>query len=276
MESPIRQSQRLVGTSVFGCTVLTLQAEVANYKNCMDDAGKPLPTKPFLESKLDDMNSVINHRFTDEELQEKLRRSGALSNRAAPLERANIFNRRKIAEEREDEAAVAKCDTELAALSGPKLKYGTFLVDPKTAAPAPAALTQQERLHELNLINRKKNREEVRKAQLAERKAQRLAREAVRRGEADENPFERVTTYAKTHHDINDTLAPHRAKQNGGSRDISRSVTPSVSTPKMEQPLTNVPSPQKKFTASGMPILGNRNLDDEIIASMDLGIDIEI
>lgn len=241
----------------------------------MDDAGKPLPTKPFLESKLDDMNSVINHRFTDEELQEKLRRSGALSNRAAPLEHASLISRRKIAEEREDEAAVAKCDAELAALSGPKLKYGTFLVDPKAAALVPAALTQQERLHELNLINRKKNREEVRKAQLAERKAQRLAREAVQRGEADENPFERVKTYAKTHHDVNDTLAPHRARQQG-SRDTSRSVTPSVSTPKKEELQRNFPSPQKKFTASGMPMLGTRNMDDEIIASMDLGIDIEI
>jgi len=248
---------------------------VANYKNLMDDAGKPLPTKPFLASKLDDMNSVINHRFTDEELQEKLRRSGALSNRAAPLEHSSLISRRKIAEEREDEAAIAKCDAELAALSGPKLKYGTFLVDPKAAAPVPAALTQQERLHELNLINRKKNREEVRKAQLAERKAQRLAREAVQRGEADENPFERVKTYAKTHHDVNDTLAPHRARQQG-SRDTSRSVTPSVSTPKKEELQRNFPSPQKKFTASGMPMLGNRNMDDEIIASMDLGIDIEI
>ncbi len=248
---------------------------MANYKNLMDDAGKPLPTKPFLASKLDDMNSVINHRFTDEELQEKLRRSGALSNRAAPLEHSSLISRRKIAEEREDEAAVAKCDAELAALSGPKLKYGTFLVDPKAAAPVPAALTQQERLHELNLINRKKNREEVRKAQLAERKAQRLAREAVQRGEADENPFERVKTYAKTHHDVNDTLAPHRARQQG-SRDTSRSVTPAVSTPKKEELQRNFPSPQKKFTASGMPMLGNRNMDDEIIASIDLGIDIEI
>lgn len=243
----------------------------------MEDAGKPLPTKPFLESKLVDMNSVINHRFTDEELQEKLRRSGALSNRAAPLERLNIINRRKSAEERGDEAAVAKCDTELAALSGPKLKYGTFLVDPKAAAPsAPAALTQQERLHELNLLNRKKNREDVRKAQLAERKAQRLAREAVQRGEADENPFERVKTYAKTHYDVNDTLNPHRAKEHGGSRDVSRSVTPAMSTPKKEPAQLSFPSPQKKFTASGMPILGTRNMDDEIIASMDLGIDIEI
>lgn len=237
----------------------------------MTDAGKTLPTKPFLQSKLDDINSVINHSFTDEELQEKLRRSGALQSRAAPLERMSIMNRRKAALEREDEAEIAKCDAELAALNGPKLRYGTFLVDPKAAAPVTAPPSQQERLHELNVINRKKNREEVRKAQLAERKAQRLAREAVQRGEALEDTFARVKTYAKTHHDVNDTLAPHRR------RETSRSVTPAaVTTPKKEEPQPEFPSPPKQYTASGMPILGNRNMDDEIIASMDLGIDVEI
>ena len=243
----------------------------------MTDAGKALPTKPFLQSKLDDMKAVINHSFTDEELQEKLRRSGALQSRAAPLERMNIMNRRKAAVERGDEAAMAKCDMELAALNGPKLKYGTFLVDPKASAPAAAVPSQQERLHELNMMNRKKNREEVRKAQLAERKAQRLAREAVQRGEALEDTFARVKTYARTHHDVNDTLAPHRRNLNGGSRETSRSVTPAaVTTPKKEEPQPEFPSPAKQLTASGMPILGNRNMDDEIIASMDLGIDVEI
>ena len=243
----------------------------------MTDAGKALPTKSFLQSKLDDMKAMMNHSFTDEELQEKLKRSGALQNREAPLERMTVMNRRKVALERGDEAAVAKCDAELIALNGPKLRYGTFLVDPKAATPTIAAPSQQERLHELNLINRKKNREDVRKAQLAERKAQRLAREAVQRGEALEDTFARVKTYAKTHHDVNDTLAPHRRNQYGGSRDASRSVTPAaVSTPKKEEPQPKPLSPPKRFTASGMPILGNRNMDDEIIASMDLGIDIEI
>jgi len=243
----------------------------------MTDAGKALPTKPFLQAKVHEVNAVITHSFTDEELQEKLRRSGALQSRAAPLERMSIINRRKKALEREDEAAVAQCDAELAALNGPRIKYGTFLVDPKAAAPVSAAPSQQERLHELNVMNRKKNREDVRKAQLAERKAQRLAREAVQRGEALEDTFARVKTYAKTHHDVNDTLAPHRRKLNGGSREPSRSVTPApVSTPLKEETQPGVPSPPQQLTRSGMPIVGNRNMDDEILASMDLGIDIEI
>ena len=237
----------------------------------MTDAGKALPNKAFLQSKLGDVNGVINHQFTDEELSEKLRRSGALQSRAAPLARVDITNRRKKAVEREDEAEIAQCDAELAALNGPKLRYGTFLVDPKAAVAAPSAPSQQERLHELNLMNRKKNREDVRKAQLAERKAQRLAREAVQRGEALEDTFARVKTYAKTHHDVNDTLAPHRR------RELSRSVTPvPAAPPKKEVAQPEAFSPPKPAKASGMPVLGNRNMDDEIIASMDMSIDIEI
>ena len=251
---------------------------MANYENLMTDQGKPLPTKPFLVGKIDDINAVVNHSFTEEELQEKLRRSGALRTRFAPLDRTGIINRRRAAEERGDEAAVAKCDAELSTLNGPKLKYGTFLVNPKAQPTAPAELTQQERLAELNRINRKKNSEDVRKAQLAERKAARIAREAVERGEALQNPFARVKTYAKTHHDVNETLAPHRARQNANSRDISRAGTPAAaSTPKLEpEKKQDFPSPRQKFTASGMPMIGNRNMDDEIIAAMDLGIDIEI
>ena len=243
----------------------------------MSDSGKTLPTKSFLRSKIDAFEGVVKHQFTDEEITEKLKRQGVMQRKDAYFERNIINTRRRAAEVKGDEAAIAKCDAELAALDGPKLKYGTCLVDPKAKPVVPAGPTQQERLAELNRANRKANRENVRKAQLAERKADRINREAVQRGEAVPNSFARVKTYAKTHHDANETLNPLLARQNGGSRDISRSATPAaVTTPKVEATKPVLPSPAQKLTASGMPVLGNRNMDDEIIAAMDLGIDIEI
>ena len=243
----------------------------------MNDAGKTMPTKSFLTSKLADFDAVVKHQFTNEELTEKLKRQGVMQSKDAWFERNSIITRRRAAEVKGDEAAIAKCDTELAALDGPKLKYGTCLVDPKAKPVVSAGPTQQERLAELNKANRKANRENVRKAQLAERKADRINREAVQRGEAMPNSFARVKTYAKTHHDANEILNPHLTRQNGGSRDISRSATPAaVTTPKAEATKPAFSSPAQKFTASGMPIVGNRNMDDEIIAAMDLGIDIEI
>ena len=254
-----------------------MQAEVANHKTGMSDSGKTLPTKSFLISKLADFDAVVKHQFTEEELTEKLKRQGVMQRKDAYFERNSINTRRRAAEVKGDEAAIAKCDSELAVLDGPKLKYGTSLIDPKAKPRAPAGPTQQERLAELNKANRKANRENVRKAQLAERKAERMNREAVQRGEAMPNSFARVKTYAKTHHDANETLNPLLARQNGNSRDVSRSATPgTVITPKVEETKPVFPSPAQKYTASGMPILGNRNMDDEIIASMDLGIDIEI
>ena len=236
-----------------------------------------MPTKSFLVSKLAEFGAVVNHQFTDAELTEKLKRQGVMQRRDAYFERNSIHTRRRTAELKGDEAAIAKCDAELAALDGPKLKYGTSLVEPKAKAVVPAGPTQQERLAELNKANRKANRENVRKAQLAERKADRINREAVQRGEAMPNSFARVKTYAKTHHDANETLSSLLARQNGGSRDVSRSTTPAAATtPKVEPTKPVLPSQVEKSTASGMPVLGNRNMDDEIIAAMDLGIDIEI
>lgn len=242
----------------------------------MEDSGKQLPTKRFLQQKILDIESVMKHTFTEAELQEKLRRSGALQTNKA-YERDAINNRRRTAMENEDEAAIAKCDAELTALNGPKLMYGTTLAIAPAQPAAPAAPSQQDRLAELNIRNRKANREDVRKAQLAERKAERLAREAVQRGEALQNPFARVKTYAKTHHDVNASLTPLRAGQQVGSRDVSRSGTPAAATtPKLEETKAAYPSPPQLFTASGMPVLGSCNMDDEIIASLDMGIDIEL
>ena len=251
--------------------------EVANHKNNLANEGKVVPTRPYLDSKIDDINSLIHHQFTDEELQRKLERSGALQNRTAILDKNAIANRRRAAEERGDETAVAKCDAELADLTGPRLKYGTSLAEPK-ATPTATQPSQQERLAELNRQNRKKNTEDIRKAQLAEKRAARLARQAFERGEAVQDSFARVKTVAKTHYDVNETLAPHRLKEQGASRNASRSATPSaLGTPKLEpKKLARSPESKPLLKASGLPILGSRNMDDEIIGGMDMGIDIEI
>lgn len=254
-----------------------MQVDVANHKAALANSGKSVPTHSYLDAKLNEIHTLINHSFTEDQLQRKLQRSGALQKRMAPLEKTAILSRRQAAIDRGDEAGIAKADAELAALDGPKLRYNTHLVDPTPATvAATAAPSQQERLAELNKMNRKKNAEDVRRAQHAEQKAARLARQAVERGEAVQDPFARVKTHAKTHHDINETLAPHRTRQQLGSRDISRSGTPS--TPKLEaKKEVNILTPEHKpVIASGLPVLSSRNMDDEILAAMDIGIDVEI
>ena len=265
------------------CPTNISKVEFQRYTKTMAEENLPLPTKPFLFSKVTDINKLINHSWTEEEINEKLKRQGILQSRFAHIEREDIARRRKVALDRGDESAIAKLDAELAALDGPKLAFGTKLHKSTVEAPK-QEMSQQERLAELNRINRKKNIEEVRKAQRAERKAQLLAAKAVERGEAVQDPFARVQTRAKTHHDVHkDTLAslkPGRALDDlfeGGSN-TSRAGTPmsnGANTPKRAV----TPKPPRAMVplkVGGLPTIGSRNMDDDIIGAMDLGIEIDI
>lgn len=244
-----------------------------------------LPTKRFLISKIEDINKLLNHQFTEEEIQEKLKRSGVLQNKFASLERASIVARRKAAEDRSDEAAIAKLDAELAALDGPKLAFGTSLSKPLQKSEASSlGLSQQERLALVNRANRKANTQDVRKAQVMERKQETLARLAVERGEAIQNPFARVKTRAKTYHDSKgDSLAlPSGALDDASnSQDNSRAGTPLTSA-RAKTPLQDG-TPKRSGTPlragekiSGLPRIGKRNMDDDVFAAMDFGIEIDI
>src|SRR5579862_7256697 len=157
-----------------------------------------MPTKSSLIHKMREIDMLIHRSWTEGEIAEKLKRSGAIQQRFLPLERSNIKNRREEAVRRGDEAEVAKCDAELAALEGPKLAFGTSLLH---APSKPKEKGQQDRLAEINRRNRKANAESVRKAQIRERREDLKAQAAVARGEALPDSFKRVKTRAKVHYD---------------------------------------------------------------------------
>lgn len=244
-----------------------------------------LPTKRFLISKIDDINKLLSHQFTEEEIQEKLKRSGVLQNKTASLERPRIVARRKAAEDRGDEAAIAKLDAELAALDGPKLAFGTSLRKPlPNSEAASPGLSQQERLALVNRANRKANTQDVRKAQVIERKQEALARLAVERGEAIQNPFARVKTRAKTYHDAkgDNLVVPSGAMDDASNgQNNSRAGTP-LTPARAKTPLQDG-TPKRSGTPlhagekiSGLPRIGKRNMDDDVFAAMDFGIEIDI
>ncbi|KZF19052.1 plus-3-domain-containing protein [Xylona heveae TC161] len=240
------------------------EAELERYKKTLLAESFTIPTKSFLNKKIDDINSLLNHRWTDEEISEKLRRSGATKSRFAVLERNAIINRRREAVAREDEAAIAQCDAELQALEGPKLAFGTSLIKP---TPKPTGPSQQERLAALNRANRKANTEDIRRAQLAERRAEARQRAAVARGEALANPFARVKTRAKIMYDVNEAATPP---------DRSKTNTPlNANGGNIPKPANNIPKNGHYETVNGKKVWRPLT-DDEVIASFDLGIDIDI
>ncbi|MCJ1475150.1 hypothetical protein MMC13_003810 [Lambiella insularis] len=266
--------------------------EYERYKNDMENDGLMLPTKAFLIKKIDDINKLINRSFTDAEIQEKLRRSGVLQRKMVSMERISLNARREEARAHGDEAAMAKIDARLLELQGPKLAFNTSPTKPAIAAPKEP--TQQQRLAEVNRNNRKLNTQNVRKAQQAERRAAIKHAAAVERGEALPNPFARVKTVVKTHHDANKYLDLPGKKDDlfSGSEAGSRAGTPGtavsgtttpakkeLSSPKKEvSPVAPTPSPPA--SKGGNPFYWLPKVpqieEAEFLATIDFGIDIEI
>ena len=271
--------------------------ELNVYKAKMANDNLKLHSRHYLLSKIDDINKVINHQFTEEELQEKLRRSGALENRSAEFKRIDITRRREEAVYREDEAEVAKCDAELQALGGPRLAFGTSLSQPKPVVNK--GPSEQDRIAARNKLVRKQNAESVRRAQLAEKKARQQHQKLVERGEALPNPFARVQTIAKTHYDDQKKLQPPKSSQgiddlfdSGASAGPSRTATPlnGAGTPKVKPttaPASSNGTPKSSsLTGDNISrakplVTGRMNgvfmaqpTDDEILAALDIDIEI--
>lgn len=241
------------------------EAEFNRYRQTMAVEDCKMATKSMLAKKVADINRLINHQFTKEELNEKLRKQGSLDNKMRTFKRLETEKQLKLARAAGDDEEVSRLEKELAELMGPKLAFSTQPSKPRKEK------SDYERLAELNLRNQKLNTESVRRAQLEERKASRKAAAAVARGEAQANPFMRVRTLAKTHYDANgNSLIPDSLSSRGGTPATGSETPSKPSTPK---PAVTT---QKKQSKGGIGSIRHRNMDDENIAALDLELDIEI
>ncbi|CZR59892.1 related to Pol II transcription elongation factor [Phialocephala subalpina] len=253
------------------------EAEWNRYKQTCLVEGVPLPTKPKLAGKIIDINNLVNRSWTEAELQEKLTKSGALVNKFIPIERNRITNLMKEAKARGDTEKEEALRKELESLDGPKLAYSTSM-QPSPKKTAASGMSQQERLAILNRENRRKNAEEVRQAQIAERRAAKKVEAALARGEdVAEDHSRRVKTRAKFKHDVADAFG---AKKNDSER--SGTNTPAAGTPNLtaKKPSTPLPHIAKLQAANaerkGIPTIRRPLMDDDIIGAIDLGIDLEL
>lgn len=232
------------------------ETEFERYKTALSTDNLRLPSKKSLVTKLDDIHALLEYQWTDEDIQRKINRTNALQAKFATYGRDKIQKRRDEAASRGDEATVAKCDQELAALGSSAVTKATVAANAAKQNGKPVA--QQERLAALNRANRKANSEDVRKAQLAEKRIIQKAREeaaakAKREAEAAKQKLLSVP----------DDLF-------GDGSDISRAGTPANGTP----------------TGNGTPVNGGSKKtlggfkkkvkEEDVIADMDLGIDIDI
>ncbi|KAI9172467.1 RNA polymerase-associated protein RTF1 [Paramyrothecium foliicola] len=250
------------------------EAELNRYKVTCHNDDVPLPTKAELEFKVDDINGLINHKWTSEEIKGRLSKRNELRRRFDPAERERVSRLLEEAREKGDDSRVEELQEELDKLSSQRLAFKTSL-GPSKNFDSPRAGTEQDRLAERNRENRRLNVEGVRKAQLKERARALEIEAALKRGEQiKDDPSRRLRTKAKFVHDVNDEAA--RKGANGS--EVGTPTNGAVNSSGQKQVLPHLAKLQeeKYSEAKGMPTIHKPLMDDDVIGALDLEIDVEI
>ncbi|KAI0842435.1 plus-3-domain-containing protein [Hypoxylon sp. FL0890] len=256
------------------------EAEFNRYKKVCQEDGIVFPKKPTLDAKIDDINALVNRSWTDAEVNAKIERERSLLSKFAPTERNRLVNLIEEAKRRGDDARVSELQYQLDSLETPRLAFRTSLAP--SAKSSSSTPSQQERLAALNAENRRRNAEAVRKAQLMEKAKARQIEARLARGEdVKEDSSRRLRTKPKFMQDVNEPLERKSTPVNG-----SGASTPANGTPK-QTATTKAPllphlqklqqqNHQTGKDKKGIPQIHKPIVDDDIIAAMDLDIEVDI
>ena len=140
------------------------QNEFNEYRAALENAGLSLPRKSHLTNKNKELLAMVNHTMTQEEVEEKLRKSG-MANRKQKMIQVQVLRRElELARATHDLNKVNKLESELRELGEDVTESSQREVvntGPKT---------EQERLAELNRKARKENVQNVKNGQQQEQK----------------------------------------------------------------------------------------------------------
>ncbi|KAF4125674.1 hypothetical protein GMORB2_0918 [Geosmithia morbida] len=259
------------------------ESELNRYTVACHNEGVTLPTKAYLSDKIDDINGLINHRWTNEEIKARLARKNELRKRFDPAERERVARLLEEAREAGDDARMEELQEQLDKMGSQRLAFRTSLSQPNKSSgsgtdAAVKRQSEQDRLAERNRENRRLNAEAVRKAQLKERARSRGIEKAIQRGElVEDDPSRRVKTKAKFIHDINDPIPGSEKKSADGDSGASTPAngTPKAITKSMPAHLAKLHL-EKHSENKGLPTVHKPLMDDDIIGALDLDIDVEI
>lgn len=237
------------------------EPEFDQYKASLTEDNQRLPTTRFLDQKCADITALIDHRWTDPEIELKMQARKSMEKKFHSYGRDRIIRRREEALAKGDEVYVARLDQELIQYDiGAAAKAATKLATPNKA------LVQQDRLAALNKANRKANSEEIRRVQIAEKRQVQKSREAAmaraKKAEADA---------AEAAEAAKNKLLGIPGKTDdlfGDASDVSRAGTPALA-----KGLSRAGTPMKE---KKLGHFRKKNMEDDAIAAMDLGIEIDI
>ncbi|TKA68615.1 hypothetical protein B0A55_09209 [Friedmanniomyces simplex] len=256
------------------------------------------PSRKYLTARVDAINGLLNMEWTDDKISKKLANQRAMDRKldpanAAKLKREKIHKRKLAAEESGDADEVIRCDAELAALENNALTAvnGHGHGNGVKASPikkAGGANVQQEALAKLNMKNRGKNVQDVRKALLEEKRKLQLAREQAAVEARARTEAEAKKAMAEQELQAKLLAVPAGKSEMAelfGDSDVSRAGTPvpgatGTNTPRRSRagtPLNGVKKERSGLAAAAaVGAIKKRNMDDEVIGSLDMGIDLEI
>ena len=248
------------------------EEEWRRYRITMANEDLKLPSKSFINQKLDQINKLINHRFTDAEITEKIRRQQALAAKInREEERRPIEERRQAALAAGDDEAAQRYDEELRDIVPLKLALGTTLVKQE----ATYVNKEQERLAELNRRNQRINSENVRKAQVAEMRAK---KKPTPRNKGIDDLFGDGSDISRSGTPVNGVSTPTKragtplndAVNNGTGSPVNGGTPRNGGHISAFKPVTK--------ENKGVPVIKKALLEEEMMKQkvMDLGIEIEI
>jgi RNA polymerase-associated protein RTF1 len=237
------------------------QSEWERYKKVCAVEGVPVPDHDALVAKIADINKLVQRKWTEQELSDKLKRQNDLHVRFSGIERDSLQKQLDAARLRgDDDALVARLQDRLDGLETPRLAFKTSLAPQQSGSRKPNGASQQEKLARLNAENRKRNAESVRKAQLVERHK---ARETNRR---------------LHHHDEgvpSGAATPAKGAASGADTPGGDVGTPNQAAVVMPH-IAKLQELQNSRSKNGIPTVHRPLMDDDVIGALDLDIDLEI
>lgn len=255
--------------------------EWRRYRATMANEDGRMPTRGQIVKKLDQINALINHRFTDMEISQKLKQQNAIFDQVnRTSERRAIKEKIMDAEEQGDDEAVKNLEDQLMNLVPLKLALGTSL----NAGTTAKANTEADRLAELNRHNQRQMTESIQKAAMLKRRQYKKAQAQVQglSSTPDKDKLAVPGAGASQTKSLDDDLF-------GSASDISRVGTPVNGASRAGTPLLSKLGNGANISRSGtplsmraggekkgLPVIKKTKRDDEVLAGMDLGIDIEI
>ncbi|KAJ3475306.1 hypothetical protein NLG97_g9506 [Lecanicillium saksenae] len=256
------------------------ESELNRYQVTCHNENVKTPLKSALNSKIDQINNLINHNWTNEEIKARLARRNELRKRFDPAERERVARLLDEATQAGHEERMQELQEELDKLGTQRLAFKTSL-GPTKSYESPKISSEQDRLAARNKENRRMNLESVRKAQLREKAKAREIEMSLSRGEmVQEEPSRRLRTKAKFVYDVNESPADASKPGSGVSTPATGTAngTPTVSATKPGGLLPHLAKLQDKSQADskGLPTIHKPLMDDDVIGSLDLDIDIDI